>query len=73
MFLPMDKAILVLRLLVEGNSIRSTEQTTDVEKKIITQVASSSGEKCEHLLQCENQECSRERRCKLTRCVASLV
>jgi hypothetical protein len=32
MFLPMDKAILVLRLLVEGNSIRSTEQTTGVEK-----------------------------------------
>lgn len=50
MRLPMDKALLVLRLLVEGNSIRSTERITGVEKKTILSLLVLAGEKCERLL-----------------------
>ncbi len=50
MRLPMDKALLCLRLLVEGNSIRSTERITGVEKKTILSLLVLTGEKCERLL-----------------------
>lgn len=50
MRLPMDKALLCLRLLVEGNSIRSTERITGVEKKTIISLLVLAGEKCERLL-----------------------
>jgi transposase-like protein/IS1 family transposase len=50
MYLPLDKAVLVLRLLVEGNSIRSTERITGVEKKTILSLLVLAGEKCERLL-----------------------
>lgn len=50
MYLPMEKAVLVLRLLVEGNSIRSTERITGVEKKTILSLLVLAGEKCERLL-----------------------
>lgn len=50
MRLPMDKALMCLRLLVEGNSIRSTERITGVEKKTILSLLVLAGEKCERLL-----------------------
>ncbi|MDT7540597.1 MAG: hypothetical protein QOE33_501 [Acidobacteriota bacterium] len=50
MYLPMEKALLILRLLVEGNSIRSTERITGVEKKTILSLLALAGEKCERLL-----------------------
>jgi transposase-like protein/IS1 family transposase len=50
MYLPMEKAVLILRLLVEGNSIRSTERITGVEKKTILSLLVLAGEKCERLL-----------------------
>ena len=50
MRLPMEKALLCLRLLVEGNSIRSTERITGVEKKTILSLLVLAGEKCERLL-----------------------
>lgn len=50
MRLPMEKALLCLRLLVEGNSIRSTERITGVEKKTILSLLVLTGEKCERLL-----------------------
>jgi transposase-like protein/IS1 family transposase len=50
MRLPMEKALLILRLLVEGNSIRSTERITGVEKKTILSLLVLAGEKCERLL-----------------------
>ncbi len=50
MRLPMEKAILCLQLLVEGNSIRSTERITGVEKKTILSLLVLAGEKCERLL-----------------------
>jgi transposase-like protein/IS1 family transposase len=50
MYLPMDKALLCLRLFVEGNSIRSIERITGVEKKTILKLLVLAGEKCERLL-----------------------
>ena len=50
MYLPMDKAVLCLRLFVEGNSIRSIERITGVEKKTILKLLVLTGEKCERLL-----------------------
>lgn len=46
----MDKALLVLRLLVEGNSIRSTERITGVHRDTILDLLVLAGEKCERLL-----------------------
>lgn len=50
MRLPIEKALLCLKLLVEGNSIRSTERITGVEKKTILSLLVLTGEKCERLL-----------------------
>jgi len=50
MRLPLEKALLCLKLLVEGNSIRSTERITGVEKKTILSLLVLTGEKCERLL-----------------------
>src|SRR5205085_12138702 len=51
MRLPIEKAVLVLQLLVEGNSIRSTERITGVEKKTILSLLVKTGEKCERLFE----------------------
>jgi transposase-like protein/IS1 family transposase len=50
MRLPMDKAVLVLQLLVEGNSVRSTERITGVHRDTILDLLVLTGEKCERLL-----------------------
>jgi transposase-like protein/IS1 family transposase len=50
MRLPMDKAVLVLQLLVEGNSVRSTERITGVHRDTILDLLVLAGEKCERLL-----------------------
>jgi transposase-like protein/IS1 family transposase len=50
MYLPLDKAELCLRLLVEGNSIRSTERITGVNRNTILDLLVLAGEKCERLL-----------------------
>lgn len=50
MRLPIDKALLCLQLLLEGNSVRSTERITGVEKKTILSLLVLAGEKCERLL-----------------------
>lgn len=50
MYLPEEKALLILRLLVEGNSVRSIERITGVEKKTILSLLVLAGEKCERLL-----------------------
>lgn len=47
----MDKALLCLRLLVEGNSIRSTERITGVHRDTIIDLLVKAGEKCERLLE----------------------
>ena len=50
MYLPEDKALLVLQLLVEGNSIRSIERITGCEKKTICTLLRIAGERCEDLM-----------------------
>jgi len=51
MRLPMEKALQVLQLLVEGCSVRSTERITGVEKKTILSLLERVGERCEMLLE----------------------
>ena len=50
MYLPEQKALLVLQLLVEGNSIRSIERVTGIEKKTILSLLALAGERCEALM-----------------------
>ena len=50
MRLPFDKAVLCLRLLVEGNSIRSVERITDVHRDTILRLLVLAGERCERLM-----------------------
>ncbi len=51
MRLPFDKALLCLHLLVEGNSIRSTERITGISKRAIISLLVLAGEKCERLME----------------------
>lgn len=51
MYLSEDKALLILQMLVEGNSIRSIERITGVEKKTILSLLVFAGEKCERLME----------------------
>jgi transposase-like protein len=51
MRLPIEKALLVLHLLVEGNSVRSTERITGVEKKTILSLLIKVGEKCDRIFE----------------------
>jgi transposase-like protein/IS1 family transposase len=51
MSLPMDKAILVLKLLTEGNSVRSTSRISGVAKGTILSLLALVGEKCESFLE----------------------
>lgn len=51
MTLAMDKALLIMRLLVEGNSIRSIERTTGVHRDSVLNLLIAAGEKCERLME----------------------
>lgn len=51
MRLQMNKALLVLQLLVEGNSVRSIERITGVGKTAILSLLVKTGEKCERLME----------------------
>jgi transposase-like protein/IS1 family transposase len=51
MRLPIDKALLCLQLLVEGNSIRSTERITGVHRDTVLSLLKTVGEKCDKLMQ----------------------
>ena len=50
MYLPIEKAVTVLNMLLEGMSIRATQRITGVEKKTILKLLVLAGEKCERLL-----------------------
>jgi transposase-like protein/IS1 family transposase len=50
MYLPLEKAVMVLNMLLEGNSIRSIQRMTGIEKKTILKLLVLAGEKCERLL-----------------------
>jgi transposase-like protein len=50
MRIPLDRALLCIRLIVEGNSIRSTERITGVHRDTILALLVKAGERCERLL-----------------------
>ena len=50
MYLPLDKAEMVLRLLLEGNSVSSVERLTEVHHTTIWKLLVLAGKRCEHLL-----------------------
>jgi transposase-like protein/IS1 family transposase len=50
MYLPVEKAEMVLRLLLEGNSISSVERATDVNHETILKLLVLAGEKCERIM-----------------------
>lgn len=50
MYISEDKAALALQLLVEGNSIRSTERITGMDRNTIMALVVKAGQRCEKLL-----------------------
>src|SRR5712691_3968866 len=50
MYLPVEKAEMVLRLLLEGNSVSSVERLTEVHKATILKLLVLAGEKCERIM-----------------------
>lgn len=50
MYIPQEKAVLATRLLLEGNSIRSTERCTGLDRGTIATMLLRAGERCEKLL-----------------------
>lgn len=50
MRLPLDKAVMILNLLVEGNSARSVARVTGVHKGTILRLLRQVGEQCERIL-----------------------
>jgi transposase-like protein/IS1 family transposase len=50
MYLTEEKALLVLSMLLEGNSIRSIGRITGVEKKTVLTLLTLAGERCEKLM-----------------------
>lgn len=50
MRLPLQKAEMVIKLLLEGNSVSSVERTTDVHHTTILKLLILAGEKCERIM-----------------------
>ena len=50
MYIPEEKAVLVTRLLLEGNSIRSSERISGIDRTTIARLLVLAGERCEKLL-----------------------
>jgi transposase-like protein len=49
-YIPQDRILLALRLLIEGNSIRSTERITNTDRNTIMKMLALAGEKCEKVM-----------------------
>src|SRR6202162_3637298 len=49
-YIPQEKVVLALRLLIEGNSIRSTERITNLDRNTIMRLLTLAAEKCERLM-----------------------
>lgn len=49
--LPDHKVSLILRCLVEGNSVRGTARLCDVEKRTVLRILTLAGQNCERLLE----------------------
>ncbi len=50
MYVPLETILLAVRLLVEGNSIRSTERITNLHRDTIMKLLVVAGEKCEKVM-----------------------
>ena len=50
MYVPADRAALAVQLLIEGNSIRSTERITKLDRNTIMRVLILAGERCQSLM-----------------------
>ena len=50
MYLPIEKAEMVIRLLLEGNSVSSVERITEVHHTTILKLLVLAGEKCERIM-----------------------
>jgi len=50
MYIAQDKAALALQLLLEGNSIRSTERITGLDRNTIMSLLVKAGERCQRLM-----------------------
>lgn len=50
MTVPLEKAALALQLLIEGNSIRSTERITNLHRDTILRLMILAGERCEKVI-----------------------
>ena len=50
MYIPEDRIVLALQLLLEGNSIRSTERITQLDRNTIMRLLVLAGERCEKLM-----------------------
>src|SRR6266571_2614748 len=50
MYLPIEKAVAVLRLLLEGNSVSSTSRLTEVHRDTILRLLVKAGEKSERIM-----------------------
>jgi len=50
MRLPPDRAVAVLKLLLEGMSVRSVERVTDVHRDTILRLLTLAGERCQRLM-----------------------
>src|SRR6266478_4069381 len=59
MYLPVEKAEMVLRLLFEGNSISSVVRLTDVHQKTILKLLVLAGEEVQSTDGPEDHACSR--------------
>ena len=50
MRLPLDRAVSILQLLLEGMSVRSVERVTGVHRDTILRLLVLAGERCERLM-----------------------
>jgi transposase-like protein len=50
MYISQDKAVLALQLLLEGNSIRSTERITGMDRNTIMSLLILAGDRCQTLM-----------------------
>jgi transposase-like protein len=49
-YIPQDRIVLALRLLIEGNSLRSTQRITNLDINTIMKILVTAGEKCNALM-----------------------
>jgi transposase-like protein/IS1 family transposase len=49
-YIPQDRIVLALRLLIEGNSLRSTQRITNLDINTLMKILVAAGEKCEKLM-----------------------